>query len=295
MHNRIVDFFTGLARGRAGRHEPPAAAVERLLREMNRSIPSMAETVGRLHERIRGLERERLRLENSAPGAGRLSALERQLAAAQSSHAEALRSMNDYIEGAKRELARNLDLLKDDERAHEEHEIQGTMRRMASIGTAAGGTDPARPASAMPGESAADAHAWEGRLEEGRAKARRIGDMAHRAAGGVMRDRILGAAQTAGAIIDYLAGHPERIAVARQFVSYYLDAALNILEGYLELRDSGGASAEVRESLGDAESALADIERAFAKILEKIMEQDLINLDVEIAVLQKAIKADNLS
>lgn len=258
-----------------------AGIIERMLRELNETVPPRAEAASGIRERMRELEAEcvEIRARDGVSGAS-LRKAEEQLAAARVSHAEAVTSLNAFIDDRKRRILEALASLRERERTEWQLRFDLQMDRFKE--------------TVQQGEgAAADGSTRPGRTEEARIKAARIRTMACRTTDETIRARIVETADAADAILDYLAEHPSSDPSARAFTVYYLDAALSIVEGYLELLKREGAHG-VDPRLRAAESAISDMAPAFKNILGKIMERDLINLDAEIAVLKKTIRADNI-
>ncbi len=260
----------------------PAGIIERMLRELNETVPPRAEAAADIRERMRELEAEcgEIRARDGVSGAS-LRRAEEQLAAARASHAEAVASLNAFIDDRKRKILEALASLRARERTECQLRFDLQMDRFKEAVRHGEGAPPT------------DGSTRPGRTEEARRKAGRIRAMACRATDETIRARIVETADSADAILDYLAKHPSSDASARAFNVYYLDAALSIVEGYLELlkrKDAPGVDPRLRA----AESSISDMAPAFKNILGKIMERDLINLDAEIAVLKKTIRADNI-
>lgn len=97
---------------------------------------------------------------------------------------------------------------------------------------------------------------------------------------------------TAEQILDQLRREPRKAGLARGFLSYYLEAALRIVRGYAELSSAPAASLEVRRTLAQAEAALAEVQKAFDRQLEDLLQQQLLELDSEIALLEKTVAMD---
>jgi hypothetical protein len=95
---------------------------------------------------------------------------------------------------------------------------------------------------------------------------------------------------TAEEILDELAREPRQIQLARAFLAYYLQAAQRIVTGYAELLRNGSSSASAAESLARAEASLASIQRAFDDQREALLEHRVIDLDSEVAVLEKTVR-----
>jgi 5-bromo-4-chloroindolyl phosphate hydrolysis protein len=126
---------------------------------------------------------------------------------------------------------------------------------------------------------------------------RRVGEMGE-AANDIAKPEIRqGVAQlcvTARRILAEIQRHPERIDVARGFLTYYLDAAARIVGGYEQLAARGSFSAEVRKTLAQAENSLPGIQKAFDSQLESLLQLDLLDLECEIALLDKTLQMENL-
>jgi hypothetical protein len=95
---------------------------------------------------------------------------------------------------------------------------------------------------------------------------------------------------TAEQILDELAREPRQIQLARAFLAYYLQAAGRIVTGYAELLRNGSSSASAAESLARAEASLASIQRAFDDQRDALLEHRVIDLDSEVAVLEKTVR-----
>jgi hypothetical protein len=97
---------------------------------------------------------------------------------------------------------------------------------------------------------------------------------------------------TAEQILEQLRKEPRKAGLARGFLSYYLEAALRIVRGYAELSSAPSDSPEVRRTLVQAEAALAEVQRAFDRQLQDLLQQQLLELDSEIALLEKTVQMD---
>ena len=98
-----------------------------------------------------------------------------------------------------------------------------------------------------------------------------------------------------GNILTYLSEHPERLPAARQFIDYYQDRAAKLLGRYLEIEklqlDTPGA-----QSVRDRTKSLlaVDLLNAYKQQFEKIINHQLLDIDAEIKVLERSLKADGL-
>jgi 5-bromo-4-chloroindolyl phosphate hydrolysis protein len=84
--------------------------------------------------------------------------------------------------------------------------------------------------------------------------------------------------------------HPEGskdLKPAKQFLNYYLDAAMKIVTRYAELATGPAGSPEVMQSLAKAESVMDTLNESFEKQQAKLKENDVLDLDTEIQVFEK--------
>jgi hypothetical protein len=105
-----------------------------------------------------------------------------------------------------------------------------------------------------------------------------------------VRRRVDRLCATAEQILDELGREPRQIQLARAFLAYYLQAAQRIVTGYSELAARGNSSASAAESLAGAERSLDSIQLAFDQQLEALLEHRVIDLDSEVAVLEKTVR-----
>jgi 5-bromo-4-chloroindolyl phosphate hydrolysis protein len=130
-------------------------------------------------------------------------------------------------------------------------------------------------------------------IKEGRKKIRVIKRMAKKTEDKSIRDQILAIHSVARKIFDNFEYDPKDIKAARQFLNYYLDATIKIIEQYSILSDMK-TNEKKKETLKEVEKLMGRIEKAFENQLTKLYDDDFINLDTEIRVLENAVKHDGL-
>lgn len=109
-----------------------------------------------------------------------------------------------------------------------------------------------------------------------------------------VRDEVVGLCATADQIIAELAAQPRKLDAARGFLTYYLDAAQRIVEGYVNLARRGGSSAEITQTLARAESSLKVVQEAFDRQLANVLEDRAMDLDTEIELLERTVRSDTM-
>jgi 5-bromo-4-chloroindolyl phosphate hydrolysis protein len=128
----------------------------------------------------------------------------------------------------------------------------------------------------------------------GRKKAKKMIKLADRIDDADVKKKVQAITDIIEKIYKNFQDDPKDIRAARQFLNYYLDAALKVVNQYVEL--SGKSSrGEHRESLVKAEELLNKIETAFDKQLTKLYEDDFMDFDTEMQVLELSMKHDGLS
>ena len=128
--------------------------------------------------------------------------------------------------------------------------------------------------------------------------ARRQVDAILRAAGGVgkpaVRDEVVGLCSTADQIIAELAAQPRKLDAARGFLTYYLDAAQRIVDGYVNLSRRGGSTAEINQTLSRAEASLNVVQEAFDRQLAAVLQDRAMDLDSEIELLERTVRSETM-
>lgn len=81
----------------------------------------------------------------------------------------------------------------------------------------------------------------------------------------------------------------------RKMNSYYLPTALKLLEGYRSAKQQGTSYMQMAERREDVLSTLDKLNEALANVLEKMIENDLENMDIEIDVFERMLKSDGLN
>lgn len=105
------------------------------------------------------------------------------------------------------------------------------------------------------------------------------------------RSGVLKVSETAGKIFQNFQKDPKDIKAARQFITYYLDAVINVLKQYTALPDSAPGKTEFQKKVLDL---LNTANSSFEKQLARLYEDDYLNLDTEMSLLEKTLKSDGM-
>lgn len=95
--------------------------------------------------------------------------------------------------------------------------------------------------------------------------------------------------ETGQKIFTYLKDHPEKIPSSRQFFTYYLDAAAEILAKYQKIQASGIGGQEAIQATDQAKRALNVLDKAFSKQFSRLLEGDLMDIENDIKVLEQTL------
>ena len=100
--------------------------------------------------------------------------------------------------------------------------------------------------------------------------------------------------ETVKKIYQNIRRDPEKMKIAKQFLSYYFDTSISIVNKYSQLSMQEVQSPEISKALLKAENMLNSIDIAFDKQLAKLLSNDVMDLDVEIETLEKTFNAEDL-
>ncbi len=102
---------------------------------------------------------------------------------------------------------------------------------------------------------------------------------------------IIKVSATAESIFQNFQKDPKDIKAARQFITYYMDAVINILKQYESLPDSSAGKKEFRKKVIEL---LNTANTSFEKQLARLYEDDYLNLASEMSVLEKTLKSEGM-
>jgi hypothetical protein len=127
---------------------------------------------------------------------------------------------------------------------------------------------------------------------EARDRVDAIGTTAAYIAKPAVRDKVAALCDTAEEILAELVAKPRKVGAARSFLTYYLDAAARIVEGYANLSRRAAASPDVARALARAEQSLESLQEAFDRQLSNVLEDRVLDLESEIELLEKTVRMD---
>jgi hypothetical protein len=108
-----------------------------------------------------------------------------------------------------------------------------------------------------------------------------------------VQDKVVALCQTADQILEELASRPRKVDAARSFLTYYLDAAQRIVDGYAMLAARPTTSPEIARALARAEASLDSVQAAFDGQFANVLEDRVLDLESEIELLEKTVHMDD--
>ena len=95
-------------------------------------------------------------------------------------------------------------------------------------------------------------------------------------------------------IMDYMGAHPEKIPLARKFVTYYQDRTAALVREYLEFERTGLATEQVEATKAKIRQTLAAMDEAYTAEFEKLLSDKLLDVDAELKVMEQTLAADGI-
>ncbi|MGN0245589.1 MAG: 5-bromo-4-chloroindolyl phosphate hydrolysis family protein [Lachnospiraceae bacterium] len=110
-----------------------------------------------------------------------------------------------------------------------------------------------------------------------------------------VKEQVKSLKATAEKIIAYLEEHPEKITQARQFIDYYQETASSLLSKYVELQNSQIGTQEVLRLKENTSHALEKLNFAFEMQFQRLMKNEMLDMDAEIRLLDQTIKMESIN
>lgn len=105
----------------------------------------------------------------------------------------------------------------------------------------------------------------------------------------VMRDRLERIAETGRKIILEVEEDPSRLSAVSRLLTYYLPRTADLADSYAQLRLLGVEAPERRHAM---EAVVEKLETAFLHYADQLIDNDMKGVDVDIRLLNEALKED---
>jgi 5-bromo-4-chloroindolyl phosphate hydrolysis protein len=96
--------------------------------------------------------------------------------------------------------------------------------------------------------------------------------------------------QSLDKLLDNFRKDPRDLPPSRHFMTYTLDTLTRILGKYVDMQSEAARNSNVRQTLEKVEPVLDTIHTALEKHHAKMLENDLLDLDVDLEVMEKTIE-----
>ena len=96
-------------------------------------------------------------------------------------------------------------------------------------------------------------------------------------------------------ILDYQKKHPNRQGQLRTFLNYYLPTTLKILRAYAQLEAQGIEGENISAAKARIEGMMDQVVAGFEKQLDKLFQDDALDIAADVEVLENMLKKDGLS
>lgn len=98
-----------------------------------------------------------------------------------------------------------------------------------------------------------------------------------------------------GKILAYQKSHPNREGQLRSFLNYYLPTTLKILRAYAQLDAQGIEGENISAAKARIEGMMDQVVAGFEKQLDKLFQDDAMDITSDVQVLENMLKKDGLS
>ncbi len=111
----------------------------------------------------------------------------------------------------------------------------------------------------------------------------------------VMSAKIDRIEELTGKILAYQKAHPDKSSQLRSFLNYYLPTTLKILRAYAQLDAQGIEGENISAAKARIEGMMDQVVSGFEKQLDKLFQNEAMDVNTDVQVLENMLKKDGLS
>jgi 5-bromo-4-chloroindolyl phosphate hydrolysis protein len=89
--------------------------------------------------------------------------------------------------------------------------------------------------------------------------------------------------------------HPEKLPDIRSFMRYYLPTTLKLVKAYQEFEEQPVQGENIKKAKAEIERALDTVNVAFANLLDKLFEDDALDISADVSTLEMLLKQGGLT
>lgn len=129
-------------------------------------------------------------------------------------------------------------------------------------------------------------------LDKAKNESKDIYNMRNKIEDNDLKKYLISISTSANKIISTIEKEPKKIRKIANFFDYYLPVTLSIIKRYDEIENQNLSSQEMKEFISSTKLMLKSADEAFNKILERLYQNDMINIDADMKVFNSMLKAD---
>lgn len=95
-------------------------------------------------------------------------------------------------------------------------------------------------------------------------------------------------------IVEDFRVDPKDVRVARSWIGTYLDQTVDLVKAYATLSRTGARNIEAQKQMANFDEMLDLIEEKFDGLLKTLLDNDVMNFDVNVAVMQDMLKQEGI-
>lgn len=274
----IKKIFSSLFAGRVDIKKDPEGYIDHVIRSMNENIPVMRDLISGIHEKKQMLSKLYEQItgheitEENKKSTGEEEPLRQQMLGLEIAHNRAIEAMNRHIARGRENIKQALSHLENSGR----NEIMDRYKEIISR-------------FEFPGEDEKNDDISKSRFEKALLKAERLSSQAVLISDRKIAKKVAEAGKTAINIINSFKKKYQPDYINSMFISYYLDAANETVEKYLEIQNETGNNSSLRGLMKKAEETIKLVHSSFEKILSNITLSKYLDFDIEMDLLRKTL------
>lgn len=129
-------------------------------------------------------------------------------------------------------------------------------------------------------------------LDKAKNESKDIYNMRNKIEDNDLKKYLISISTSANKIISTIEKEPKKIRKIANFFDYYLPVTLSIIKRYDEIENQNLSSQDMKEFISSTKLMLKSADEAFNKILERLYQNDMINIDADMKVFNSMLKAD---
>ena len=129
-------------------------------------------------------------------------------------------------------------------------------------------------------------------LDKAKNESKDIYNMRNKIEDNDLKKYLISISNSANKIISTIEKEPKKIRKIANFFDYYLPVTLSIIKRYDEIENQNLSSKDMKEFISSTKLMLKSADEAFNKILERLYQNDMINIDADMKVFNSMLKAD---